>query len=120
MSDRSEKLFSQARQSSTKLAEKIKPDTTLSFNASWSQRRQTNHCFGAFMDCKQQKFVDFKVVSRSFGREKTFVGNFEGASKTMESCILQQLVERWHGRDEVTAFVHNQDATASAILVERG
>jgi hypothetical protein len=38
----------------------------------------------------------------------------------MESCILRRLVYRWHGRDEMTAFVHDQDATPSAILVERG
>jgi hypothetical protein len=72
------------------------------------------------MNCKQQEFVDFEVVSRSFGRQKRFVGNFEGASKTMEFCILWRLVDRWHGRDEITTFVHDQDATASAILVERG
>jgi hypothetical protein len=71
------------------------------------------------MDCKQQKFVDFEVLSRSFGRQKKFGGHFEGASKTMESCILRRFVDRWHGRDEITRFVHDQDTTASAILVER-
>jgi hypothetical protein len=38
----------------------------------------------------------------------------------MEFCILPQPVDRWYGREEITAFVHHQDATASAILVERG
>jgi hypothetical protein len=72
------------------------------------------------MNCKQHKFVDFEVASGSFGRQKKFVGIFEGANKTMEPCSLQRLVDRWHGRDEITAFVYDQDATASAILVERG
>jgi hypothetical protein len=49
------------------------------------------------MGCKQQKFVYFDVVSRSFGRQKKFIRNFEGASKTVESCILRQLADRWHG-----------------------
>jgi hypothetical protein len=120
LSDVSEKLLSQARQSSTKWAEKIEPDTTFSFGANWSQRRQANHCFCAFMDCKQHKFVDFELTSGSLGRQKKFIGNFEGASKTIEACILRQLVDRWHGREEKTLFVHDQDATASTILVERG
>jgi hypothetical protein len=94
MSDISEKLLSQARRFSTKWAEKIEPDTAFSFDVSWLQRRQANHCFGTFMDCKQQKFVDFEVVSRSFGRQKKFVGRFEGVSKTMEFCNLWRLVDR--------------------------
>jgi hypothetical protein len=108
MSDLSEKSLSQARQSRTKWAEKIESGPAFSFDTSWSQRRQANHCFGAFMDCKHQEFV----VLRSFGRQKKFVDHVESASKAMESCILR--------RDEITAFVHDQDATASAILVERG
>jgi hypothetical protein len=98
LSDRSEKLLSQARQSSTKWAEKIEPDTAFSFDKSWSQIQQAGHCFGVFMDCNQPKFVDFEVILRSFGSQKKFVGSFEGANKTMESCILRQLVDRWHGR----------------------
>jgi hypothetical protein len=87
-------LLSQARQSGTKWGEKVEPDTAFSFDASWSQRRQANHCFGALMNRKQPKFVDFEVVSKSFGRQKKFVGNFEGAIKTMESCILGWLVDQ--------------------------
>jgi hypothetical protein len=45
------------------------------------------------MDCKQQEFVDFEVVSRSFGSQKKFIGNFESASKTLESCVLRLLVD---------------------------
>jgi hypothetical protein len=119
MSDMSAALFSQARQSSTKPAEKFELDIAFSFEASWSQSRQANYCCGAFTDCKQHKFVDFDVVSRSCGCQKKVVGNFEGASKTMEPCIFRRLVDRWHERDEITAFMHDQDATTSAILVER-
>jgi hypothetical protein len=99
---------------------KNEPETALGLIASCFQRLERHHGFGAFRACKQQMFVDFEVVSRSFGRQETFIGNFEGVSKTMESCILQQLVDRWHRREEITAFVHDQDATASAILVEKG
>jgi hypothetical protein len=100
MSDISEKLLSQARQSSTKLAERIKPDTAFSYDASQSQRRQANHCFGAFMDCKQQKFVDFKVVSRSFGREKKFVGDFDAPAKQWSlGFYSSRRSMAWAGRD---------------------
>jgi hypothetical protein len=74
------------------MAEKSEPNTAFSFDASWSKRRQANHYVSAFVDCKQQKFVDFEVVSRSFGSRKTVIGNFTDASKTMESCVLRQLV----------------------------
>jgi hypothetical protein len=40
-----------------------------------------NHFFCAFMDCKQQTFVDFEVVSKSFGSQKRFIDYFEGRVK---------------------------------------
>jgi hypothetical protein len=33
--------------------------------------------------------------------------------------IFRPLVDQWHERDEITASVHDQNATASAILVDR-
>jgi hypothetical protein len=63
LGDISEKKHPQRRQSSAEWAEEIEPNPACSFDASWSQRREANYCFAAFMNCKQQKVVDFEVVS---------------------------------------------------------
>jgi hypothetical protein len=90
--------------------------SAISFDGSWSQRRNAHHCFGTFIDPAQKKVVDFETVSRGFGHRKIFHRDFEGASKGMECEILRRLVHRWRDDSNVEFFVHDQDASAMTVL----
>jgi hypothetical protein len=95
-------------------------ESSISFDGSWSQRRNAHHCFGALMDPIQRKVVDFETVPRSFGHQKIFLGDYEGPSKAMECEILRHLAPRWRDDQRVKWFVHDQDSCAMAVLREEG
>jgi hypothetical protein len=42
-----------------------------------------------------EKGCGFDTASKTFGAIKRFHGNYEGASKSMETFILGRLVHRW-------------------------
>jgi hypothetical protein len=89
-------LIEKVRAFCMRSADEIQSDI-ISFDGNESQRRQANHCFGAFLDCSQRKFVDFACALDSFGRVKKSSGNCGGATKGMETFILQQLIDQWKG-----------------------
>jgi hypothetical protein len=60
--------------------------------------------------------VDFDTVSKTFGTIKRFHGNYEGAGKNMDAFILGRLVDKWIANENITVFVHDQDASSMEVL----
>jgi hypothetical protein len=107
------KLLDLAYQSCIAWRGNMQPESAISFDGSWSQRRAALHCFGAFIDPQQRKVVDFDVVERTQGSYK---GNFEGTSQAMETEVLRMIGERWVGDDKVRYFCHDKDNHAMKVL----
>jgi hypothetical protein len=53
---------------------------------------------------------------KSFGLVKRFSCDFREANKRMEIFTLRYLNDRWKGNLITTAFVHEQDFSASVVL----
>jgi hypothetical protein len=113
-------LVAMAMESCAKWRGLMADESAIGFDGSWSQRRNANHCFGAFVDPIQRKVVDFDTFSRGFGDYTVFAGDYEGTSKAMECEILRVLVHRWSDEPKVKYFVHDQDSSAMAILRQEG
>jgi hypothetical protein len=107
-----EVLFAHAHASCAHWKSLMGPDQAVSFDGSWSQRRAALHCFGAFIDPRQKKVVDFEIVEKSQGQYK---GDFVGTSQRMESEILKRMGARWNG-DNVTQFCHDKDNHAMKVI----
>jgi hypothetical protein len=89
--------------------------SAISFDGSWSHRRAALHCFGAFIDAKQKKVVDFEIVELAQGTDS---GDFVGTSHAMESEILRRMGARWIVDQNVQYFCHDKDNHAMKILTE--
>jgi hypothetical protein len=89
--------------------------SAISFDGSWSHRRAALHCFGAFIDPKQKKVVDFEIVELPQGTDD---GDFVGTSHAMESEVLRRMGARWTDATNVRYFCHDKDNHAMKILRE--
>lgn len=113
----SEVLEQMARESCQYYASVMGKDSSISFDGSWSQRREANHCIVDFFDNSTQKIVDFEIISRSF---KSFAGNYEGPSNLMEIEGLKRLKSRWAQNPKVKYYIHDKDSKATQVFKDTG
>lgn len=98
-----------ALRSCQRYREQMTEDSTISFDGSWSHRRNAVQCVVDFIDQRQKKIVDFEMVLKRSHRKN---GNFEGASNLMKAEGLKRMVPRWINDERITAYVHDNDGKA--------
>jgi hypothetical protein len=112
-------LIRGAYKSCTQWKAKTTDGSAISFDGSWSQRRNALHCFGTFLDPRQGKVVDFDALE-----DVSCGGEYRGTSQAMESEVLRTIAKRRidetreTAHDPVAVFCHDQDNHAMKILRE--
>lgn len=80
----------------------------ISYDGSWSSRRNATHCIVEFMD-QRNKIVDFDFMSRiHLGQEKKD-DSYDGPSNKMEEILVEKLTKKWKNDKNFQAFVHDGD-----------
>lgn len=112
----SEIIIQMARNSCQKWRAKMKSNSSIAFDGSWSHRRNADHCLVDFIDISSGKIVDFEIISKKGqGKDK-----FEGPSNAMEVEALKVLVPRWKGDSRVIAYCHDKDSKSRKVIEELG
>ena len=106
-----------ARERVNRNLQQLLPDTCISFDGSWSHRRQANFCFVSMIDTRSQRIIDFEFATRSHQQAN---GNYEGSSQGMEIACLRMIVRRLKTDARITSFVHDNDGKARALMREEG
>lgn len=112
----SEIIIQMARNSCQKWRAKMKSNSSIAFDGSWSHRRNADHCLVDFIDVSSGKIVDFEIISKKGqGKDK-----FEGPSNAMEVEALKVLVPRWKSDSRVIAYCHDKDSKSRKVIEELG
>ena len=93
----------------------MKNNTCISFDGSWSHRRNAMFCIVDFIDQTQKKIVDFSIKVKNIKG----ISNYSGPSNMMESNALEELLIRWRNSDDakkVTLYCHDRDCKAKKIV----
>lgn len=112
----SEILIQMARNSCQKWRAKMKSNSSIAFDGSWSYRRNADHYLVDFIDISFGKIVDFEIISKKGqGKDK-----FEGPSNAKEVEALKVLVPRWKSDSRVIAYCHDKDSKSRKVIEELG
>jgi hypothetical protein len=121
-----------ANETCAEFLEAVPRESSLLFDAAWSQRRGAGQAFAALIVRTTDQMTDpahpvngkviaFDTVAQSFSR---IAGNYVGSSQAMEPELLHRLLAKLEVDGEpdprFVSFVHDQDAGAIKVLRERG
>lgn len=104
-----------ARESCAKWRSKIPQDCCISFDSSWSHRRNATQCLVDIIDTRNNKVIDFEVLEKNCGK---FKGNFDGASNLMEVEGLKRIIPRLMCDNRITSYVHDKDSKTKKAITE--
>lgn len=108
-------LYTFAKEVASKARSQMKNNTCISFDGSWSHRRNGQFCVVDFVDQTQKKIVDFCLKIKNIKG----IANYRGPSNMMESAALTELLHVWKGHDDaekVTMYCHDRDCKARKIV----
>lgn len=107
-----EAIVEMAKESCLKWKLSLRRNTCISFDGSWSHRRNALYCLEDFIDVKRNKVIDFEVVSKKCGG----YGDFIGPSNAMEGEGLRKMIPRWINNKNISLYVHDKDAKTAKII----
>lgn len=106
-------LSESCRSECAKWRAEMSSGTIISFDGSWSHRRNAKECVVVVIDCLSKKVVDYEILFRA---KRGLAGNYQGSANGMEVAALRILLGRWANDPKVIGYVHDNDgASAKAI-----
>ncbi|OHT16419.1 hypothetical protein TRFO_02672 [Tritrichomonas foetus] len=79
----------------------------ISFDGSWSHRRNANQCVVAIIDPVIRKILDFVILEKPNEQKP---GNFDGPSNQMEVEGIRRLIPKWKNDEKAEYYVHDKDS----------
>jgi hypothetical protein len=110
-------LSSNARSSANLQRSAMKNDTIISFDGSWSHRRNAKECVVVVIDTTTKRIIDYETVEK---QKKHSCGTWEGSSNGMEVAALRLIIERLRFDQRIVGYVHDSDSKASAAIRAAG
>lgn len=87
----------------------MKAPYILTYDGSWSSRRNATHCIVEFIN-EDNKIVDFDYMSRlNLQEKKKGMEGYSGPSNKMEEILVQKISARWKDDTNLRAIVHDGD-----------
>lgn len=112
-----ELLLTEAQSSAEKYFSQMETGAKLSYDASWSHRRQAKYCVGDFIDIKSKKIVAFDFADKNeYDKRK----NYNGASNLMESFIFKKTMPKLQNSQKVSTIIKDGDTKIENIIKESG
>ena len=110
-------LLTEAQSSAEKYFLQMEPGAKLSYDASWSHRRQAKYCVGDFIDINSKKIVAFDFADKNkYDKRK----NYDGASNLMESFIFKRLIPKLRNSQKVSTIIKDGDTKIENIIKDSG
>ena len=79
----------------------------ISYDGSWSSRRNASHCIVEFIS-PEGKIVDFDYLSRARLNGEN-PDNYDGPSNRMEDILVERMAAKWKADTNLIGFVHDGD-----------
>lgn len=96
-----------ARECCAEESKKMTGPYFISYDGSWSSRRNASHCIVEFIR-PEDKIVDFDYLSRA-QLNGPKLDNYCGPSNKMEDIFVKRLANKWKNDSNLVCFVHDGD-----------
>ena len=108
-----EVLYDSAIESVQKHFEAMPPQAKLSFDASWSHRRNAKLCVADFIDIDSGKIVAFSIINKFINDE---FNNYEGPSNLMEARGFEDLLPFLKASGKVGTIIKDGDVKIEKLI----
>ena len=106
-------LLDEAKASAAKYFEAMEVGANLSFDASWSHRRNAKLCVGDFIDIAQKKIVAFSFRNKLSGDE---YNNYKGPSNMMEASVFEDLIPFLKNSEKIHSIIKDGDTKIEKLI----
>ena len=106
-------LLDEAKASAAKYFEAMAFGASLSFDASWSHRRNAKLCVGDFIDIAQKKIVAFSFRNKFSGDA---FNNYKGPSNMMEASIFEDLIPFLKKSEKIHSIIKDGDIKIEKLI----
>jgi hypothetical protein len=110
-------LHELSRESVDIAREGMAENTHISFDGSWSHKRNAAECIVVAIDISRNLIIDYEVVRKS---KNGITGNYVGSSNGMEVAALKGIIERLQSDTRIVGYVHDSDSKATAAIRRAG
>jgi hypothetical protein len=101
-------------------AQVVAADAVLAFDGAWNHPRWGTQCLGCFIDLKQKKVVDFRVV-RKKGKTTRDSAAVDASSQALEGIAFDGLAKTWAKRGRgIRGLVHDRNGQVTKIVRKLG
>lgn len=106
-------LVDEAQSSAKKYFDLMEPNATVSFDASWSHKRNAKICIADIIDIKSEKIIAFTIIDKLL-QDK--FANYKGASNMMEAFGFEELIPKLKESNKIRTLIKDGDTKIKTII----